>query len=99
MNKVYMFRWRVGDKNDKRFWVHPKTQELPILESFQPYALGPSRPAIIPCTCKKSMIMTWNDPHGFTIITSLVYIFTIELELLIPSKMSNQQSWKLQASF
>jgi hypothetical protein len=26
-------------------------------------------------------------------------IFIIELELLIPSKMSSQQSWKLQASF
>jgi hypothetical protein len=74
MNKVYMSRWRVGDKNDKRFGVHLKTQQLPVLESSQPYALGPSRPARISPTCRKSMIMTWNDPHGFTIITSLVYI-------------------------
>jgi hypothetical protein len=73
MNKVYMSRWKVGDKNDKRFWVHLKTQLL-ILESSQACALGPSRLARISSTCRKSMIMTWNDPHDFTIITSLVYI-------------------------
>jgi hypothetical protein len=44
------------------------------LESSQPYALGVSRPARISSTCKKWMIITWNDPHGFAIITSLVYI-------------------------
>jgi hypothetical protein len=52
----------------------PKNSRSPILESSQPYALRPSRLAIIPSACKKSMIMIWNDPHGFTVITSLVYI-------------------------